>query len=352
MKYIKTYQSYKESSINEEFIGGLVKGALSKLFQAFSAPFKDLVNDIKTMFKEEDPNSVKNIVMTNLNQAIDGAQKSIREIKTEGDVLNIMSQFITSLTELANGIGKDFENAIKDKTKSTGATDVAKAIIMGDEQADWDGIVGLLSDPKYLYSKAKYEEGLSKINAQGKGADQVLKMKQNYASKFFDEFQKNITNELNKQLSKDEIEKIYNDSLKKGGVSNKYTLEDLQKFKNDEVIVRYKLKGYDNNKKPELQENEIGTKKIEEVDANRQKVIFIGKNGIRIEKNFSDILGPENNPQKTNVAEDLKKELGEIKNDGEKMGMVKDLTDMIKDPNKVNLVKKFIDDQGEEKTEA
>jgi hypothetical protein len=82
MRHIRNYNSYKEyKKVNEEFIGKLIKGALGNLFQAFSAPFKDLVDDIKNSFKEDDPNSIKGIVMTNLNQAIDGAQKSIRNLK-------------------------------------------------------------------------------------------------------------------------------------------------------------------------------------------------------------------------------------------------------------------------------
>ena len=209
MKYIRTYDSYKGlKKINEEFIFSSLKNVLGRLFQAFMTPFKDLVNDIEKGFKGDDPNSIKGIVMSNFNQAIDGAQKMIRD-KSTTDVDGIVDRFITSLTELANGIDKDVSKAIDDKGKASGVTSVAKAILLGDENADWDGIVGLLSSPTYKYGKVKYRADLAKITD--------IKKKQDYANKFFDDFQKDITAQLDRELSDEELKKIYNDSVKKGG---------------------------------------------------------------------------------------------------------------------------------------
>ena len=78
MKVVK-FSEY--SKINEEFIGGLIKGALGKLFGLFNDAFKDLGSDFKSMFKEDDPSSIKDIIMKNVDQAIDGSQKEINNLK-------------------------------------------------------------------------------------------------------------------------------------------------------------------------------------------------------------------------------------------------------------------------------
>jgi len=74
------------SKINEEFIGGLIKGALGKLFNLFSNAFKDLGADFKAIFKEDDPSTIKDIVIKNVDQAVDGGQKEIANLKSDGDI--------------------------------------------------------------------------------------------------------------------------------------------------------------------------------------------------------------------------------------------------------------------------
>ena len=143
-----------------------------------------------------------------------------------------------------------------------------------------------------------------------------IKKKQDYANKFFDDFQKDITAQLDRELSDEELKKIYNDSVKKGGgVVSEYDYEKLLDFKNRKVEVKYKLKGYDNTKKPEDQPNQVGKKTIEDVDKEREIVLFIGKNNLKIEKKYSDILGPtkpeeaagENKEVNKEVTDNLKK---------------------------------------------
>jgi len=222
-KYVKSFESYRLERnlglepVNEEFLGKIIKGALSKLFQAFAAPFKDLVNDIKNAFKEDDPNSIKNVLLTNLNQAIDAAQKMIRtpDIKQVSDVTAIIDNFKTTLTDLANNIGKDFTTAIKDKGQSAGALAIAKAVLLGDKNAGWTGVVGVLDNPNYKYSVNKYREAITDAT-KGKG-NQELKIAQDTAFKFFDNFQKDIVVQLNKELTEEELKKIYDTAKQAGG---------------------------------------------------------------------------------------------------------------------------------------
>ena len=129
MEIVK-FTDYKK--VNEEFIGALVKGALGKLFNLFNNAFKDLSNDFKTGFKEDDPTTIKDIIIKNFDQAIDGAQKEVNNLKSDGDILSIMDNMVTSLTQLGNGLAKDVEGALgKEKVKPVDA--IAKAIILGSK---------------------------------------------------------------------------------------------------------------------------------------------------------------------------------------------------------------------------
>lgn len=343
MKYIKSYSGYRDSErMNEEFIGKLVKGALSKLFQVFAAPFKDLVNDIKNAFKEDDPNSIKGIIMTNLNQAIDGAQKQLRDKNLqEGDLVNVMTQFITNLGELASGIGKDFISAIGDKSKASGAYEVAKAILIGSKEAGWAGIVGLLNDANYRYSKPKYELALT--NAAGKKTGpEALKLKQNAAIAFFDNFQKDAQTQLDKELTEDEMKKLYQDAVKKGGGQvAQYDYTKLKELFDKKTPVMYKRKGYDDKKKPEEQKDKIGTKVMSGID-DQGNVTFETDDGENFKKKYSDILGPKGE-EKDETAQQITANLTDMKADKTKLASVKNYTDFLKTatPEKIAEVEKL-----------
>lgn len=350
MKYIKTFESHRRSSkdemINEEFVGKLIKGALSKLFQTFTAPFKDLANDIKNAFKDDDPNSIKGIVLTNLNQGIDNAQKLIRDkaIQAPGDVTNIMTQFITTLTDLANEIGKDFNNAIENKSKASGANEVAKAILLGSKEAQWKGIIGLLSDPNYKYSKAKYEQSIT-TSTQKKNGPDALKAAQNTAITFFDNFQKDITTQINNELTEEEMKKIYEDAVKRGGgVVAKYDYKQLKEFYDKKTPVRYKREGYDDSKKPEEQEDKIGKKIMNGLD-DQGGVTFLDKDDQpTIKKKYADILGPEEKKDTTAEEDNLKKDLGEIKTKNpEKLADIGSVVGIFKDDSKKDAQEKIKD---------
>lgn len=336
MKYIRSFQQYKK--VNEEFIGTAIKGSLSKLFQAFAAPFKDLTNDIKNGFKDGDPNSIKGIILNNLDQAIDGIQKKLRDKNLqEGDITNIMNQFISSLQELSKGIGKDFTSAIGDKSKSSGANEVAKAILLGNKQAGWNGIVGglgpnkqgLLLNPNYKYSKFKYEELLTNAS-KGKTGDASLKAKMDIAFKFFDDLQKDIRTSLDKDLSEEEVTKIYNDAKKKMGGTEILGYDKLKEFFDKKIKVKYKREGYDDDKNTDEQKEKVGIKLMDALD-DQGNVTFRTEDGNTFKKKYEDILGPV---EEENVQKDLADKLGKIKTDQEKMNNISKFVDILNDPSK------------------
>ncbi len=334
MKYIKTYKSHKSHElINEEFVGKLVKGALGKLFQTFSAPFKNLSDDIKKSFKEGDPNSIKGIVMTNLNQAIDSAQKGLRDknIANVSDVIGVMEQFKTSLTQLAEGIGKDFGSAIGDKGKASAAAEVAKAILIGSKEAGWKGIYGLLADPNYKFGSTKYTDAIN--NAVKGKDDNQLKIAQNTSFKFFDSFQKDMTMQLDKELTEEEMKKIYDDAIKKGGGQiATMNYEKLKELFDKKVKVMYKMDGFDENKKPEEQRDRVGIKAIDTLD-DQGNVGFKSEDGTDFKKKYKDILGAAPKEQ-DKTAEEITNNLKNIKNDKDKLKAVKNYTDFLQNAQK------------------
>ena len=215
---IEKFSRFKESElIKEEFIIKAIKGALSKLANFFAAPFKDLAKDFKDMFKEDEPNSLVNVIMTNFNQAIDASQKEINNIQDETAIIGIMDNFCTNLIDLANNIGKDIETALG-KGKSKAVVELSKAIILGNKQIDFVGIVGLLDpmkgltkkDVKYKFSKQFY------ITELNKGKD--LKSKKAIAMKFLDNFQVDLKKRIAVDVTPEEMEELYKTLKEQTGV--------------------------------------------------------------------------------------------------------------------------------------
>ena len=318
MKHVRTFESFRNNKavepVNEEFVLGLLKGALSKVMAAFGNTFKDMVNDFKNAFKADDPNSIKGIIMTNFNQAVDGAQKNLNDKAVdEAGVTDMMNKMIDSLVGLATGIDKDIDTAVG-KDKSAGAKAVAKAIILGSKEAAWAGIVGLLDPTKgksgmkttYKYSKMNYDLSLAKLPD--------LKAKKAAASKFLDNMQKDIQSQLDKEFSEEEIQKLYKDSMdkaKQGGGDDEEILKAYGVKTFDELVkkqVSYKRDDFDDNKKPEEQADMIATGELRKVDGDNL-TIFNDKIKKEIKKEKGDILAPA----KAAGQEDLVKTLGDLK---------------------------------------
>jgi hypothetical protein len=338
MKHVRTFESFRNNKavepINEEFVLGLLKGALSKVMAAFGNTFKDMANDFKNAFKADDPNSIKGIIMTNFNQAVDGAQKNLNDKAVdEAGVTDMMNKMIDSLVGLATGIDKDIDTAVG-KDKSAGAKAVAKAIILGSKEAAWAGIVGLLDPTKgksgikttYKYSKMNYDLSLAKLPD--------LKAKKTAASKFLDNMQKDIQSQLDKEFSEEEIEKLYKDSMdkaKQGGGDDEEILKAYGVKTFDELVkkqVSYKRDDFDDNKKPEEQADMIATGELRKVDGDNL-TIYNDKIKKEIKKAKEDLLAPA----KVAGQEDLVKTLGDLKTkNADSIPKLNDIAKLYADP--------------------
>jgi len=340
MERIKSYKQFRsEDQVNEEFIGALIKGALGKLGSLFAAPFKDMAKDFKDMFKEEDPNSVKAVIFTNLDQAIDAAQKEIPNLKDDASIVGIIDSFTDTLVQLGNNIGKDIETALG-KGKSQPVIEVSKAIILGNKAIDIVGIVGMIDpqkgitkeDIKFKYSKANYQTELAK------GKD--LKAKQQSAIKFFDGLQKEIKSQVEKDFTKEELDEFYKKiKAESGQATDEMTYDKLKELFDKKTPVMYLLKDKtkedwnkltdDQKKKPNEAPGNgvVGVKPIVNLnDQNKpDSVVFNDKDGKpTIKKSYTEILGPAEGveEQRSEEAKQAAEALGKIKQDPDKMKKV------------------------------
>ena len=361
---VKKFSEYQK--LNEEFIGGLIKGALGKVFNLFAAPFKDLANDIKKMFKEDDLGTVKDIIMSNFNQAIDTMQKEIPKITEESAVTDIMPKMIDQLVSLSNNIEKDVTQGLgKDKTSAF--TNAAKAVIMGNKAAGWPGLVGAL-DPNneaakkvngglkinYKFNRAAYDKTIT--DAGAKGGANVLKAKKDAAMKFLDNLQKDVAGYIEKELTDDELKDIYNKAGGKTTGGDEMSFDKLKEIYDKKTPVIYLLKGkskedYDPKKKPEEQTDVVGVKVINILnDQNKpDSVTFLDKDGKpTIKKSYADIIGPAEAGDNSKKAAEV---LGKIKQDDEKMGKVVKFAEFLQDDknkDKVSEIEKMMTgDSGE-----
>lgn len=350
---IKKFNEYE--SINEEFIGGVIKGALSKLMNLFAAPFKDLANDFKNFFKEDDPNSIKTVIMNNFNQAIDAAQKEINNIQDETALNGIMGNLISAMVDLGLKIGEDIKKSgIKGERQDVVAK-ISQAIILGNKEVQWPGIVGIL-DPtnataikfngglktNYKFSKVAYEKALS--DSAQKSSD-VLKSKKAAANTFFDGLQKDIQLQLDKEFNQEEVVKMFNS----GAASTKtFTEEQLTEFMNKKTNVVYlkkdkTIKDYKKGTPFDQQKDVVGVKPISKISDG--KVFFLGKDGNEIIKTFADIVDVAENQEMGANAKKAQEVLGRLKGDDEKMGKVAKFAEFLEKPEnkaKVDEIEKML----------
>lgn len=341
MGHIRKFESFRNNKVdrvNEEFILGAIKGALGSVMAAFGNTFKDFSNDFKKMFKEDDPNSIKSIIMTNFNQAVDGAQKKLGDKSVDEPSVNgLMDMITTDLAKLADGLDKDLVAALG-KDKVSGPKDVAKAILIGNKEAKWAGIVGLLDPSKgksglqtnYKYSKVAYEAALT--TAAKASPNDTLKARKDAANKFLDNMQKDIQSQLDKEFSEEEIQKVYDDAKKKAGQGGTeyvvgdnviYLLKDKKKEDWDKLTD-------DQKKLPnDAPANTlVGVKVINKIEGDN--ITFLDKDNKPFTKTKDEIISKAEDTR----SEDAKKaaeSLGKIKNDPDKMKKVATFSDFLQD---------------------
>jgi hypothetical protein len=350
---VKKYQEFE--TINEEFIGGLIKGALGKLMNLFAAPFKDLAKDFKDFFKEDDPNSIKTIIMNNFNQAIDSAQKEISNVQDETALNGVMTNLISTMADLGLKIGEDIKKSGITGEKQNVVAKISQATILGNKEVQWPGIVGIL-DPNnetaikmnggiktnYKYNKAAYEKTLADAGSKSKNP---LVDKKKSANTFLDAMQKDIQLQLDKEFNEEEVKKMFASG---SAAATTFTEEQLTEFMNKKTNVIYLKKDktvndYKKDQPAEQQKDIVGTKPISKID--NGKVVFVGKDGQEIVKTFAQIVGSEENKEMGSNAKKAQDVLGRIKGDDEKMGKIVKFAEFIEKPEnkaKIEEIEKMI----------
>ena len=335
MKVVRNFNSFKNNRnnkpINEEFIGkllGELKGQLGKLFSQFAAPFKDMANDIKKLGDKTDPKSIKGLLMANFGKAVNGIKTAIPNLQKKEEVEGIMDTFIKEITELANGLGSDFDTALG-KDKSNGPKYVAKAILIGDKDANWPGIVGLLQGNAFKYNITNYKTAL-KNASNGKEEKQALDAEKKAAVDFFEKFEQEFVTTIDKELTEEEMQNMYKKAL--GNKANTapvagkdYVVKDMVKYKTLDYNPKLPI-----DKQPEGATADGEVTKIDGQSPNATITIHNKKINKDIQKKEEDIIGKPSD--KGPNGEELAKELGEIKSDEGKMKQVKNFVDLIKDP--------------------
>jgi hypothetical protein len=338
---VKKFSDFKDESVNEEFLMPIIKGALGKLGNLFAGPFKNLIGDIKNMFNPDEPTSIKNIIMSEFNKAVDAAQKSIPTLAGENDVDGVMDTMVNDLVTFSVGLNKDVEGALG-KEKAPKFDKVAQAVLLGNKEADWAGIIGLL-DPnkaaeglkklgqpagrrvdKWKYSNVMFKEAIN--NAAKNNTADPKKAKKDAAIKFIDAMQKEVKSQLDKELSNDEIQKIYNQggSQYKVGDTVTYLLKD-KKPEWDKLDGNAKK-----NLTAEPAKSLVGTGSIESEKGGNYHIKT--PSGKYTDKTANEIVG-KGGGEEAQSATKLHTVLADMKGDEEKMSAVLKFSEFVKDPN-------------------
>lgn len=340
-------QRYSDFVLNEA-LTNIFKGILKQIFDVFGAPFKELAKDFKDLFKEDDPNSIKTIILNVFNQAIDNAQKRIPQVKTDADINAFMSDLVLDLVDLSNNMSKDISSVVN-KDKSAGAIDVANAILFGNKQANWQGIIGLLDPTKgksglkglYKYSVSNYLLDMSKA---GKMSGDSMKNKIKAANLFLDGLQKDIVNQINKDFTEEEIKKIYYEHVKNTltkGVGIIYLKKGVDKASWDGLSDEEK-KNVD--KAPASEFVNIGT--IDSINGDKYVIAYgnKGEKTIKTRDEILDVHEKENETQPGNDVDKLKNVLGELKNNREQIDDILLFSEFVKkgDKEKIDQIKQIM----------
>lgn len=245
MKYIKNYNLFINENLDTD-----VKTFLAKVFLPFDQAFSTIEYDLGKV----DILEVKGIISNRLKTAIDGVQKKINDptlfiIGDDGHetgidgptLMGIISEIIDRLQFIYERVNK---SNIKEEVKL-----VFNAILDSDK-----GVIPLLSNPSYKYSKFSYEKSISAIGL--KDSITILQSKKTAAISLIEKTEQDILNKIN-SLSDEFIKKVsqgvskvkYQDDLKK-------ELSEIKEKSPEDIELVYKFAKTildDKEKKEELE---------------------------------------------------------------------------------------------------
>ena len=315
MKYLKNYESFESNKfgnevINEEIfgLGALLKtatGAFKNFLGGIMQPFKNLKDDFKKGLKFE---QVKGRFINAINLIQKNTTNNILKAKDEGE-----------LNQMVDAFGKEIDAKM---------ADFDKEIKMVKESKIYEGVVqDALIGGRVLFGMFKDEMSRLKTDFDKKfaAAKDLNAKKQARIAEIkavVDNFKKKINDE---KLIKDATEKYKEENKIESqesipdDVLKSYSTKEKPITKIADLLgleVRYKREEYDDNKKPEEQEDLIASGTVKRTTENEVE-IFNDKIKKVIKKVIGDILPKDQKldeiENKIEGKDELVKKLGEIK---------------------------------------
>ena len=108
------------------------------------------------------------------------------------------------------------------------------------------------------------------------------------------------------------------------------------------------MEKYDKDKTPDEQKEVVGVGKMKALnDQNNDESVTFDYDGNQIKMGYARVIGPLSKEQASEEAENAKKELGEIKDDPEKMKRVANYADFLQrgDKDQIETLNDLIDDE-------
>lgn len=258
--------------------------------------------------------------------------------KKKAAVINwIKATFVPKFIEINNNITMDEVNKYTggDKKEDTvlGSYGVkeAKELVGKDVYYKMEGF-----DPK-----APKKELIGKANVQSFDEKKGLYLKTEKGTQFY--------KGVDSLLAKEEAEKLL--GIKEGeGAMSYETLKPLFEEGKEVIFVlpgQDKAK-YDAKKSVEEQKEIVAQSKMKALnDQNKEDSVTFEVDGKEIKVGYAQVIGPESAQQEGQEVEDAKKELGEIKDDPEKMKRVASYADFLQrgDKDQVKTLNDLLDDE-------
>jgi len=243
--------------------------------------------------------------------------------KKKAAVINwVKTIFVKKMIEINNALTED-------EVKKYSGGDKQDANIFGTYGAkDENELVG--KDVYYKMEafdpKAPKKEAIGKANVQSFDENKGLLLKTEKGTQFY--------KDADSILSKDEAEKILGIKAGEGEAMN---YESLNKIFGEGKEVIFLLPGvdktkYDPKKSAEEQKEVVGTGKMKALnDQNKEDSVTFDHEGKEIKMGYGQVIGEPSAQQENADAAEAAKELGEIKDDPEKMKRVANYAKFLKD---------------------
>jgi hypothetical protein len=352
MNYLQNYEDF----INEGIFGDIL-GFLKNVWKKTAAALEKLEND---------PNKIKDFIIQNtfnVNSDNNIFKTELDKFKQDKTVDNDKSfQLIKDILDKKNGILGDKgigllfndKSLQGDKMKvkrltfqfiiNTSRDQIIKKIGFDKKENTKLGNNGFI-DKNYLPTFKKMLEEVNKTNTNTEqpnnaaSGEEIKKDSKIYNfndyfsineannselnDKVIEWVKTNIINELINNVKAIKEDDINNYVKKGGGVSNDYKVGD---------VVTYKRNGFKEGVDPKTQPNFVASNPIIKIEGDNY--IFKDKNNAEFTKTKDQIIGKTegNDSNEAPVVDDLKKKLGDIKNDKEKMATINKLVDFINTP--------------------